>query len=152
CATSGGSVTYQWGAASSQSYTVAVSRGLSDDWQDITTVTSTNSVSLSPAQLAAHTENGKNTVRISWMGFPIGEGDVHRYTVAGEPRFACDPVGLSAASCIQSPPNSVVISWGHDVPAGLTYKVELVAGSGGTGQSDLGTAQPGSSSMPLTAE
>jgi len=153
CTKAGNNVTYQWTGAAAGAYTFAFQNGTNGAYTAATpTVTpGGSSITFTPAQIGSLLAQGANNMKVTWLGFDIYTGgSVWMGGSGASASLACQAPTLEAVSCLQSPPNSVNISWGHNVPAGSTYTIVLIDGTGGTGAT-ITTVSSGSG-VTLTAD
>lgn len=138
CTNAGNNVTYQWNGAAAGPYTFAFQNGTTGSYIAASPVVSSgsSSITFTPAQIGAQLAAGTNNLKVTWLGYDITAapgGSVWKEGTGGSTRLSCSAPTLETLACVQSPPNSVNISWGHNVPAGSTYTIQLVDGTGGTG-------------------
>lgn len=105
---------------------------------------SANTFPISASQFGG--SDGKYLVSVAGGGNSLASAAVWRTTTSGVTTLSCtQPVPpLNSLSCTASPPNSVVIGWGHAAPS--AYTIELFSNGGWIYE---GTANAGASSYTV---
>lgn len=153
CAKAGNNITYQWNGAAAGQYIFAFQNGTTGPFvaASPSVTPGESSITFTPAQIGSLLAPGANNFKVTWLGFDIFTGgSAWKEGSGAAATLACQAPSLETLNCLQAPPNSVVIGWGHNVPAGSQYTIQLLDGTGGAG-APLLTVTSGSGAT-LTAD
>lgn len=147
CTSNAGTVTYQLTGAAAGEYVFAFQNGTSGTYTQYSpaVTTGSTSVTFTPAQIGSLLTNGLNGLQVTWLGYVLTTDTVWKDGNGSSAPLACKAPTLEALTCTQSSPRSVVISWGHTVPNGVSYTIAILAGTGGAGDTQLAVVSSGTS-------